>query len=193
MTVPFILASHVAGIVFDVSVVIFVLGEIQQALRGRRGSSSNVGKEIVFRLIFVAGIFTLPLCLRFVPEADLGGWPVFAIGAVVGWLGTFLRWWSFATLGPLFTMVVKATADQPIVDRGPYRWVRHPSYSGLVVALLGIGLMLGNWAGLVSSVVVILAAIVYRIRGEERALIAARGAAYLDYAQGRARLFPFIW
>ena len=194
MTVPFILASHVAGVVFDVSVAIFAVGELQQVLRGRRrGSISSIGKEIVFRLIFFAGILTLPLCLRFVPVADFGGWPVFVIGVVVAWLGMLLRWWSFATLGPLFTMVVKTTADQPIVDRGPYRWVRHPSYSGLVVALLGFGLMLGNWAGIASSVVLILVAVVYRIRGEERALIGARGAAYLDYAKGRARLVPFIW
>ncbi|HAG61019.1 MAG TPA: hypothetical protein DEP82_05720 [Arthrobacter bacterium] len=101
--------------------------------------------------------------------------------------------WSFAALGRLFTTVVKASADQPIVDRGPYRWVRHPGYTGLVMAFLGFSLMLGNWVGVVTSVILILAAVIYRLRGEERALVGARGAAYLDYAKGRARLLPFIW
>lgn len=194
MTVPFFLDSHVAGVVFYASVVIFAVGEFQQVLRGRRrGSLSSIRGEIVFRLIFFAGILTLPLCLRFVTEADVGGSLVFVSGAVIGWLGMLLRWWSFATLGRLFTTVVKASADQPIVDRGPYRWVRHPSYTGLVMAFLGFGLMLGNWAGVVTSVVLILAAVIYRLRGEERALVEARGTAYLDYAKGRARLLPFIW
>lgn len=192
MTVPFFLASHV---VFDVSVVIFAVGEFQQVLRGRRrrGSLSSIREEIVFRLIFFAAVLTLPLCLRFVPAADVGGSLVFVIGTVIGWLGMLLRWWSFAALGRLFTTVVKASADQPIVDRGPYRWVRHPGYTGLVVAFLGFGLMLGNWVGVVTSVILILAAVIYRLRGEERALVGARGAAYLDYANGRARLLPFIW
>lgn len=194
MTVPFFLDSHVAGVVFYASVVIFAVGEFQQVLRGRRrGSLSSIRGEIVFRLIFFAGILTLPLCLRFVTEADVGGSLVFVSGAVIVWLGMLLRWWSFATLGRLFTTVVKASADQPIVDRGPYRWVRHPSYTGLVMAFLGFGLMLGNWAGVVTSVVLILAAVIYRLRGEERALVEARGTAYLDYAKGRARLLPFIW
>jgi len=80
-----------------------------------------------------------------------------------------------------------------MVDRGPYRWVRHPGYTGLVMAFLGFSLMLGNWVGVVTSVILILAAVIYRLRGEERALVGARGAAYLDYAKGRARLLPFIW
>ncbi|MGO4533405.1 methyltransferase family protein [Leifsonia sp. 2MCAF36] len=194
MAVPFVLASTAPGVIFDVSVVAFALGEVQQVLRGRRrGAVSSIRAELVFRLVFFAGIVALPLCLRLVPSADIGGLPVFVIGAVIGWLGMLLRWWSFATLGRLFTTVVKTSADQPIVDRGPYRCVRHPSYTGLLLACLGFGLMLGNWAGVITSVVLVLAAVVYRLRGEEQALIEARGSAYLDYARGRARLLPFIW
>ncbi|WP_238384870.1 methyltransferase family protein [Segeticoccus rhizosphaerae] len=65
----------------------------------------------------------------------------------VGWLGLLLRWWSFATLGRYFTTVVKTSADQVVVSRGPYRALRHPSYTGLLAAFLGCGLMLGNWVG----------------------------------------------
>jgi len=194
MTVPFFLASPVGRVVFKVSVVMFVLGELQQVLRVRRRSlPGNIRAEGVFRAIFFAGILALPLCQWLVPWAVIGGPVIFVIGTVIGWLGLLLRWWSFARLGRFFTTVVKASADQPIVDWGPYRWVRHPSYTGLIVVFLGSGLMLGNVAGVVMSVVLIVVAIVYRLRDEERALVKARGEAYLDYAKGRARLLPFVW
>lgn len=194
MAVPFFLASEVTGVVFDVSVVVFLVGELQQTLRVRsHGSVSSLRGELVFRAVFFAGILTLPLCLRLFPAADIGGLPVFVIGAVIAWLGMLVRWWSFATLGQLFTTIVKTSPDQPIVDEGPYRWVRHPSYTGLVVAFLGFGLMIGNWVGVIVSVGLVLGAVVYRLRGEERALIEARGAAYLEYAKDRARLLPFVW
>ena len=61
------------------------------------------------------------------------------------------------------------------------------------MALLGCGVMLGNWAGALASSAVLLAAVVYRIRIEERALIANLGDAYRAFAKDRARLLPFIW
>lgn len=194
MAVPFFPASNVTGVVFDASVVAFLLGELQQALRvRRRGSVSSVRGELVFRAVFFAGILTLPLSLRLFPAAAIGSLPVFIIGAAIAWLGMLVRWWSFLTLGRLFTTIVQTSPGQPIVDRGPYRWVRHPSYTGLVAAFLGFGLMLGNWIGMLVSVGLVLAAVIYRLRGEERALVEARGAAYLEYAKDRARLLPFIW
>lgn len=194
MSTPFLETSQAARDVFEVSVALFLIGEFQQAIRvRRRGARSAVVRELVFRAIFFAGILMLPICLRLVTGADVGGAPVFVAGAVVGWFGLLLRWWSFATLGRLFTLVVKASADQPVVDRGPYRWLRHPSYTGLALALLGCGLMLGNWASAVACTVLVTTAVVYRLLGEELALVEAVGAAYLDYAQGRARLVPFLW
>lgn len=80
-----------------------------------------------------------------------------------------------------------------MVDRGPYRVVRHPSYTGLLLSCLGIGLCLGNWLALLVIVVPTTAAIVYRIRIEEAALVAELGEPYRRYAAGRARLIPGVW
>jgi protein-S-isoprenylcysteine O-methyltransferase Ste14 len=88
---------------------------------------------------------------------------------------------------------VKTTADQSVVERGPYRFLRHPSYSGLLAVFVGCGLMLGNWAGTLASLLLILVGLVYRLLREERAMIAAVGDAYLDFAKDRARLVPFVW
>ena len=80
-----------------------------------------------------------------------------------------------------------------MVRRGPYRVLRHPSYTGLLLALLGCGLMLGNWAGLLCSFVLILVAVIYRIRIEEDSLTATLGDAYRRFAENRARLVHFVW
>jgi protein-S-isoprenylcysteine O-methyltransferase Ste14 len=185
--------AHLAQVVFEVSVGAFAIGELWKSLRWRRDARADVPAEIVFRVVFFAGILLLPISRKVVPGAVIGGAGVFVLGAVVGWLGLLLRWWSFATLGRYFTTVVKASPDQPVVDRGPYRWLRHPSYTGLLLVFLGCGLMLGNWVGAAASVVIVLAALVYRLRREERAMVAAVGESYSRFASSRARLVPYLW
>ena len=194
MATPYIQQEAWARVVFDISLAAFAVGEFSQAVKWRRGASRvNLRGEVAFRVIFFAGILMLPLAQTLAPEAVLEGPGVFIVGIVVGWLGLLLRWWSFATLGKYFTTVVKTSADQVIVSRGPYRILRHPSYSGLLAALLGSGLMLGNWAGSCASSFLILPALIYRLLGEEHAMIDALGDAYLDFAKHRARLVPFVW
>jgi protein-S-isoprenylcysteine O-methyltransferase len=62
--------------------------------------------------------------------------------------GIALRWYSVAVLGKYFTFDVAIHSRQVLVDAGPYRYIRHPSYSGALMSLLGFGLTLGNSAGL---------------------------------------------
>ena len=94
--------------------------------------------EAVFRAMFFSGILLLPAGRAVAPGAVIGGgvWP-FALGVVIGWLGLLLRWWSFVSLGKYFTVVVKTSEDQPVVERGPYLVLRHPSYTGLLLAFAG--------------------------------------------------------
>lgn len=192
---PYLQHAHAARVVFAVGVAAFAAGEFAQALRWRRGASRvDVIGELVFRLVFFAGILMLAVGPALVPRAVIGGGVgVFIVGAVIAGLGLLLRWWSFITLGTYFTTVVKTSTDQRVIDQGPYRVLRHPSYTGLLVAFVGCGLMLGSWVGAAGSFGLILAALVYRLRREERALVAALGNAYVTFAEGRARLVPFIW
>lgn len=195
MSVPYEELPPLAHVVFFLSVGAFSAGELLQALRRRRGATRvNVRAEAAFRAMFFGGILLLPLGRAAAPGAVIGGgvW-LFALGAVVGWLGLLLRWWSFLTLGKYFTVVVKTSEDQPVVDRGPYRVLRHPSYTGLLLAFVGGGLMLGNWLSTVGAVGVMLIALIYRLRTEERALSAALGDRYRAFAASRARLIPYVW
>jgi protein-S-isoprenylcysteine O-methyltransferase Ste14 len=183
-----------ARLLVGATVAAFAVGELSQALTWRRGASrTDLVGEVVFRAVFFAAILVLPLARTLAPGAVLGGAGVFVLGAVVGWLGLLLRWWSFATLGTSFTTVLMTSPGQVVVDRGPYRALRHPSYTGLLVAFVGAGLMLGNWVGAVASFLMILAALVSRLLREERAMVDALGDAYVSFAKGRARLVPFVW
>ena len=78
---------------------------------------------------------------------------MFVVGLCCVLFGTALRWYAVATLGRYFTVDVASQASQPVIDVGPYRLVRHPSYAGMLLALFGFGLALGNWAGLFAMLV----------------------------------------
>jgi protein-S-isoprenylcysteine O-methyltransferase Ste14 len=153
-----------------------------------------VRAEVVFRAMFFSGILLLPVGRAVVPSAVIGsGGSLFALGVAIAWLGLLLRWWSFVSLGKYFTVVVKTSEDQPVVERGPYRALRHPSYTGLLLAFAGGGLTLGNWVSTMGAVGLVLIALVFRLRIEERALSAAPGNRYREFAAGRARLIPYVW
>jgi protein-S-isoprenylcysteine O-methyltransferase Ste14 len=195
MPVPYEEVSNPARIAFFVSIGAFSAGELVQALRPRRGSTHvDLRAEAAFRAMFLGGIMMLPLGRAVTPGAAIGGgvW-LFALGAVLGWLGLLLRWSSFVSLGKYFTVVLTTSDDQPVVERGPYRFLRHPSYTGLLLVFAGLGLMLGNWVSAVGAEGLVLIAVVYRIRVEERALINALGDRYREFAASRARLIPYVW
>src|SRR5436305_13982387 len=96
-------------------------------------------------------------------------------------------------LGRFSPFRVACQDEHRVIDAGPYRVVRHPSYSGLLVACLGLGIAFANWLSLSVLVVLPLAGILVRIRIEERALTAALGAEYRRYAERTARLVPGVW
>jgi protein-S-isoprenylcysteine O-methyltransferase Ste14 len=189
------LQSSASGRVLLITVIAFSVGELTQVRRIRRGSrGANLSAEVLFRILFVTGILMLPLAASVAPSAQIPGYRVaFTVGVVLAWLGIFLRWWAFRTLGPSFTLVLKTSPQQAVVHRGPYSVLRHPSYTGLLVTVVGCALMVGNWVGLLACSAVAVAAVVYRIRIEERALIEALGETYLTFATTRARLIPFVW
>jgi protein-S-isoprenylcysteine O-methyltransferase Ste14 len=85
------------------------------------------------------------------------------------------------------------TEGQPVVATGPYRRLQHPSYTGILVVLLGIGMTLGNWLSILFIVLLPAIGLVIRIRVEEAALHTALGPAYDHYAATRPHLIPGLW
>jgi protein-S-isoprenylcysteine O-methyltransferase Ste14 len=114
-------------------------------------------------------------------------------GVVVMWLGLLLRAWAILTLGRSFRTTVVVDPDQAVIRRGPYARIRHPSYTGLLIFLAGLGLACGTWWSLAAGLLIPLPAILYRIHVEEAELTRVLGPAYRDYAAATARLIPGLW
>jgi len=107
-------------------------------------------------------------------------------------LGSLLRRHCFRMLGPSFTAAVVVLPGQIIVERGAYHWVRHPSYTAGLLFLGGIAIALGNWISILVVWITVALTLVYRVRVEERALIATLGEPYRAYMRRTKRFLPMI-
>ena len=115
------------------------------------------------------------------------------VGVVLMLVGICIRWLAIHTLGEYFTRRVTILADHRMIRAGLYRYLRHPSYAGFLLGNLGLGLALSNWLSLIIVFVPTLAAALYRMQVEEKALAQAFGNEYLDYCRATNRLLPKVY
>jgi len=108
-------------------------------------------------------------------------------------LGIAIRAYSIIYLGRLFTPDVAIATDHQLIDSGPFRFIRHPTYAGLLMIVLGVGLSFANVASLLIVFVPIFVCVLWRIRIEEQALVQALGEPYVAYVRRTKRLIPLIY
>ncbi|HEX6667559.1 MAG TPA: isoprenylcysteine carboxylmethyltransferase family protein [Solirubrobacterales bacterium] len=121
------------------------------------------------------------------------GWGWIAIGVVVMCLGNGLRYWAILTLGRFFRFVVEVQDGHRVITTGPYRFIRHPSYTGLLLMQLGLGIAISNTLSLLICLTLPLLPLVNRIRSEELALSKDLGSEYVEYMTTTKRLIPRVW
>ncbi len=176
---------------------VFAVGEYAMRFRSRfnRGGRRVEGWTLLVVIAAVVGGTVGGIQLAHWHEGEVGSGrlPVFLVGLALMAIGIAVRLWAIVVLGRFFTVDVRIHADQTVVDRGPYRWVRHPAYTGLIVFFVGFGLALSNWASLAVLALLPTLGLLVRIHAEERALYAGLGEEYRRYAAGRRRLFPGVW
>ncbi len=114
------------------------------------------------------------------------------IGIAIGVVGLGVRVWSMRVLGRDYTRSLRTRDAQVVVDRGPYRLVRHPGYLGSILVWGGSRLAV-NWLIALATVVMLALVYAYRIRAEEAMLSDHFGDAYRAYKTRTWRLVPFVW
>jgi len=179
------------GLIYLVSEVLLI---VARHARQSAGSTKDAGSLRVLWVVILASISLGVNLSRRWPVAVLPHQHLFAgLGTAIFIAGLILRWYSIIRLGRFFTVNVAIAKDHELIESGPYRWVRHPSYTGALLAFLGFGLSLGNWLALLIIIVPIFFAFAYRMNVEERALMGALGDRYVSYARRTKRLLPFIY
>jgi|WetSurMetagenome_2_1015567.scaffolds.fasta_scaffold678047_1 protein-S-isoprenylcysteine O-methyltransferase Ste14 len=117
----------------------------------------------------------------------------FFIGIAIMVTGMALRFWSVFTLGKAFRTTIETDQDQKVISNGPYKLVRHPSYSGWLLMCCGYGIALQNWLSLLVAVLFPLIALLVRIHVEEAALVSSFGPEYVAYQSRTKKLIPWVW
>jgi protein-S-isoprenylcysteine O-methyltransferase Ste14 len=158
--------------------------------RGKEVTIKDNGSNLVLRVsLYVSIIIAFFLAVN--NTAMLPHWFFYpGIGLIV--LGIIVRQWAIFTLGRFFTLTIGVQKNQKVVDYGPYRFIRHPSYLGLLITLLGIGVAPQSWEGVLAIVVISGLAIGYRIHIEEKVMVLELGDDYVQYMKRTKRLIPYI-
>jgi protein-S-isoprenylcysteine O-methyltransferase len=183
--------ASVLGLIYMLSEAALSVG--RRAAAGESSVQDRGSLGLIWVVISVSVTLAFGAAQRF-PAAGMGhsaALRVLGIGLFV--LGLALRWYSIIHLGRFFTVNVAIAADHRLIDTGPYRYVRHPSYSGALMAFLGLALCLGNWVSLVLMVVPVLLVFLRRVQVEEAVLLQAFGDRYRDYIRRTKRVIPAIY
>jgi protein-S-isoprenylcysteine O-methyltransferase Ste14 len=194
---PLVFHPGTAATAFKVAVVGWLAFESAMAVRQRwrvRRLPRRDPTGLVLSACLVGSILAAVRLGRDGPLEWPGGrvWPVVAGIALIA-AGVALRAWSIATLGRFFQYQIEVQPDHRVVTGGPYRYVRHPSYTGVALVIVGIALATGDVVSLAAVAVLAGAGLAVRIRVEERQLTDALGADYERFAAHRKRLVPGLW
>ena len=198
MQPPFVhnlLLLSVLLVSFLIWIVIEAIVEIRQRKRFRAGAQ----RQDKGSLVVVAGTVGLGTALCALLALTVPATAITSARAFLFWLGILLvyagivfRLYAINVLGASFTSTVAITPEQPLIEAGPYRLIRHPAYTGVLITLLGFGLCYTNWLSLLVIVGCALLGFSYRIRVEEHVLKAHLGQRYQEYMRRTKRLIPFV-
>lgn len=170
--------------------------ELRIVFRAQRSPTAKTDRSLQVILIGLQAVYVAAYGLAFVhplqvpPQYRVS---MFFAGLAILVAGSLLRRHCWRMLGASFTGDVRASADQEVVTRGAYSILRHPSYTAGIILSMGIGIALGSWASAALMAIGAFAVYSYRMKVEERALLAAIGEPYRVFMNTRKRIIPWVY
>ncbi|MGH9407125.1 MAG: methyltransferase family protein [Candidatus Acidiferrales bacterium] len=188
-----------ATLVLTVSYWCWILLEVSLFIRERGTVRSNAEDQGSRRWIIawlgggvLLGVFVEPYIFAFSKiEARVALF--FVLGIALIWGGMLLRMWSISILGRFFKTTVVIQPGHNLIQRGPYRYLRNPAYTGILITLIGLGLGVGNWLSIASLFFAGLIGLGRRIHVEDEALCKRFGKEYEEYHKRTWAVIPFVW
>ncbi len=185
--------TYLCWLIFEVALL------VRDRVRNQGSTAGDRGTRLLNFLLIIAAIVVAdvlrPLTGTHSPlriPGGPGGWTLIA-GAIIVWIGLLVRIWAVVTLGRSFRTTVEVDPGQAVVSSGPYRQIRHPSYTGLLLMVTGVGIASGNWLALAVCILLPGAAMLRRIQIEEAELTRVLGEPYQVYRGHTKRLIPGLW
>ena len=186
-------AAYAFVAVFLVWIVSEVLGGAVIPSMKRRGSRVRQRSRGTEVLVLAAWVLVLGI------SASLGASGVLLlpawftyVGDAVILAGVALRQWAIAVLGRYFSGVIGVQQDQNVVEAGPYHSIRHPSYAGVLLILIGIAASMLSIAAVAAAFLLFWLGYGYRMLVEEKVLVSELGDSYVDYMKRTKRIIPFL-
>jgi protein-S-isoprenylcysteine O-methyltransferase Ste14 len=165
----------------------------RRTTRGMDNSADRGTRRLVW--VFIAIAFAsawLPVIFGSGKLLVLGDWLTW-MGVAMSISGVVFRRYVIFFLGKFFTATVQIRKDHKLIKTGPYRYIRHPSYLGILILALGNGIALANWISLLLCIILPVIAIIRRIDVEEEEMHRHFGEQYQDYRKRTWRILPYIY
>jgi protein-S-isoprenylcysteine O-methyltransferase len=190
-------ARIIAAIVVIIAIEgYYIISEIKLAARTTLGTDNTLDKgtrRLVWRLTSIGyNIAWIPVIFNFGRLVILGGWLTW-MGVAIMISGIVFRQYTIAFLGKFFTATIQIQKDHELIQTGPYRYIRHPSYLGILILSMGLGIALANWISLILCILLPTIGLMQRIRFEEKELEQHFGKQYQDYIKNTWRVIPLIY
>ena len=181
--------------------VLFLVIEKKFLRQGQQAKSlqeteQDQGTTFIIGLAFVLSWLTL-LVTPFVNYFGIGILEpslFFSLTGLLGMIvGIIIRIIATQTLGHYYTRMLQTNTDQVIIDKGLYRYIRHPGYLGNIILFVAAGIAVNNILATILISIMIISEYVRRIRVEEAMLIERFGSNYTQYAMRTKKLFPYVF
>jgi protein-S-isoprenylcysteine O-methyltransferase len=196
LTLP-VFANGLGLVLFDSAYFVWIASELFGAVlvpRLRRRGATRVKSDRGSKVLILFSVWisiTVAFVFGYGGIGRLPDW-VFYPGIFLMLLGVAVRQWAIAVLGQFFSLSVRIVEDHRVVEKGPYRLVRHPSYTGVLLTFIGLSLAVQSLGALLVLLGVFIVSYGYRMGVEEKALLSELGEVYASYMKRTKRLIPYL-